>query len=129
MAFLCSSHYHQASNDVLDRQNLGTVTNTIEGGGVTWVANSTHIAVAPDITVLNYDPSRNGEYNYGGNGGDRKPHIIIKGTADFRTYNVKVLDEAGNTLYTFDANNATNPTYCVLRLVTGHRDSVSWELA
>ena len=129
MATLKSSTYQEKSNDQLDRISLGNVTQNLEGGGVCWDIDSVSLAHAAVITVMHYDSGRFGEYQYGGPNLDRKPHIIIKGSANFATYNVTVKDEDANTLYTFDADCSTTPRYVVLRLISTDRNTVSWELA
>lgn len=129
MAILRSSTYNEISNDQLDRIALGNVSATIEGGSVCWDVDSVALATAATITVMHYDSSRYGEYQYGGSKLDDKPHIIIKGSANFTTYNVEVQDEDGNVLYTFDADYSSIPIYCVLRLISTDRNTVSWELA
>jgi len=129
MATLKTSTYQSVSNDRLDRISLGNVTQNLEGGGVVWDVDSVALATAATITVMHYDQSRYGEYCYGGTKLDRKPHIIIKGSANFTTYNVTIKDEDANTLYTFAADYSSTPIYVVLRLTNADRNTVSWELA
>jgi len=116
MARYHSDIYRQISNDILDRVNLPTGTHEIEGGGVTWVISET-IDV---VTVLDYDQSRHGCYDK-----KFKPHVIIKNITDCSQDNCLVKNMAGDTLFTFNANNAVTPAYCVLRLTTCR----AWELA
>ena len=78
MATKTSSYNQTESNDRLDRISLGNVSHTLEGGGVCWDIDSVTLAHAATIVVRNYDESRYGEYGYGFNTPDRKPHIIIK---------------------------------------------------
>ena len=125
MANLYSSSYKTESNNILDTVSLGSVANTIEGGAVLWDADETSIATAPDITVRDYDKGRYGEYDFGGEGADLKPHIIIKGSANFSTYNVDVNNADGDTLYTFSGDHSSTPIYVVLKLTAAG----AWELA
>lgn len=129
MTYKISSAFQTQSNDRLDRIALGNYSHTLEGGGVVWDVDSVSLATAATITVMHYDQARYGEYCWGGKGTDRKPHIIIRGSANFTTYNVEVQDEDGNVLFTFEDDCSSVPKYAVLRLTTGNRNTVSWELA
>lgn len=109
--------FRQVSDDQLDRVNLPTATShDVEGGGVTWVISET----IGSVTVLDYDQSRHGCYDK-----KFKPHIIIKNITNCSQDNCLVKNMAGDTLFTFNANNAAVPAYCVLRLT----DCRAWELA
>jgi hypothetical protein len=121
MARFHSSLYEQVSNDILDRVTISSIgDNEVEGGGVVWVADTDIRGSIDSITVLDYDQSRHSCYDK-----HFKPHVIIKNNQNCSVNNMTVKDFAGNTLFTFAADNSATPAYCVLRLTTAR----AWELA
>ena len=120
MANLVASSYKTKSNYTLDRVSLGDSDNTIEGADVVFVQD-TALTGERTVTVRNYDRARYGEYGPGVN----KPVIIIKNAVAANVNNLVIKDVAGNTLYTFSADNSVTPAYIALRL----KDDLTWELA
>jgi hypothetical protein len=106
------------STDIKQRSSIADDA-TIEGDDTVWVLTANDL----EVIVRNFTSGRMAEYM------GRRPMLVIKNTADCSVNNSLILDEAGNTLYTFAADNSVTPAYVALRLVDGDRNSVAWELA
>jgi hypothetical protein len=93
-------------------------------GGVDGVWN---IASQSAFTVVveDYDKSHFAEYPTPPN----KPYVIFKCDLDKQLGATEIKDEAGNTLFTFNADNSAQTGYCVLVLDVPTHGKYTWKLA
>lgn len=119
MANLYASNYKKISSDVRPRVTL-TEASTVEGDAVVWVVDTAE----DHVTLAKYSAARAGEYI------DRhNPLIVVKHEADSSANNTLVKSEDGTTIFTFDTDDSAAPVYAAFRLVTGNRNTASWEVA
>ena len=108
-------------NNELTRMTVPNEDSTIEGGDL-GIWNLTTPTAARVLTVQDYDQSRFAQYH---SEPPFKPHVMIRSKVKCDVFNVVVKDVAGNTLYTFAADNTAAEEYCILR----QNSSKEWELA
>ena len=96
---------------------------TIQGGanGI-WEIDS---AGAFDITVADFDKTHFSDYVTPPN----KPYVIIKCNLDKTAGTTLILNEDGDTLFTFNLDNSVQPAYCVLTLDTPTHGRFAWKVA
>lgn len=119
--YYTNEYYREGTDGVLNRATITIGDHYVEGGGLVWVAAHNIAGFVESITLLNYDSTRAAQYRFG-----THPHIIIKNTQDSSGTNLVIKNMAGNTLYTFAANNSVTPAYVVFRI---DGTTKNWELA
>jgi len=122
MANAYASNYYTDNDTTRGRSATISTATTVEGDKVTWVTGT----AGAHITIAKYDRNRASEYIDVNN-----PIIIVKNTADCSggATDTLVKSEDGVTLHTFDADNSVTPAYVAIRLVSGNRNTASWEVA
>lgn len=121
---LHSSDFSVLNTRTLDRALLGGLSQTVEGGGVTWVIDLLPRDVAIHY-IMDYDRTRVGEYKYA-HVPHLKPHVIFKCIVDLSQAAIEIRDVRGNAIYIFqNINFSVVPGYAVLRW----NDGQYWELA